>query len=215
MNAISYQQGDETWQEPEDDLGDQLPGRPRRRLLTPVSAALLALVMAAIGFYIGIRVEKGQVSSSSSGGLASLASRFAGGEASRGSAGGRTSAGAASSLPSFPGGGFPGGGAVSGTVANVNGKTIYVTETSGNTVKVKLSSATKLTKSESVSRSKINPGDRVVVSGVTGSRGAVSATSLTDSGSSSSSTGTTGSGSSGSSGSSSSGSSAVSSLFGG
>ncbi|HWD64741.1 MAG TPA: hypothetical protein VG405_06165 [Solirubrobacteraceae bacterium] len=213
MNAISYGPAGDTWQEPEDDLGGQLPVRPRRRLLTRSSALLLALVTAAIGFYIGIRVEKGQVSSSSTGGggLASLASRFAAARGGSGSTGARSSSAGTGSLGGFAGGGFPGGGGVSGTVANVNGKTIYVTETGGNTVRVRLSSATKLTKSVSVNRSKIDPGDRVLVSGVTGSRGAVSATSLTDSGSGSSSAAT----SSSSGGTSSSSGSAVSSLFGG
>jgi hypothetical protein len=214
MNAISYGPAGDTWQEPEDDNGGQLPVRPRRQFLTRASALVLALVVGAIGFYIGIRVEKGQVSSSStsSSGLASLASRFA---AARGGSGSTTGKGGAAGTGGFPGfasGGLAGGSGISGTVANVNGKTIYVTDTGGNTVKVKLSGATKLTKSESVSRSKINPGDRVVVSGVTGSGGAVSATSLTDSGSTSSSRGTTGSGSSGTTGST---GSAVSSLFGG
>jgi hypothetical protein len=214
MNAISYGPAGDTWQEPEVDDGGQLPVRPRRRLLTRASALLLALVVGAIGFYTGIRVEKGQVSSSStaSGGLASLASRFAAARGTSGSTTGRSGATSTGGLSGFASGGFPGGGGISGTVGDVNGRTIYVTETGGNTVKVKLSGATKLTKSESVSRSKINPGDRVAVSGVTGSGGAVSATSLTDSGSASSSRGTTGSGSSGTTGST---GSAVSSLFGG
>ncbi len=214
MNAISYGPAGDTWQEPADDVGGQLPVRPRRRFLTPASALLLALVTGAIGFYIGIRVERGQVSSSSaaSSGLASLASRFAAARGSSGSTSGKSGTASTGGFPGFAGGAGPGGGGISGTVANVNGKTIYVTETGGNTVKVKLSSATKLTKAESVSRSKINPGDRVVVSGVTGTGGAVSATSLTDSGTTSSSTGTAGSGSSRTTGSS---GSAVSSLFGG
>ena len=213
MNAISYGPAGDTWQEPEDDAGGQLPVRPRRRFLTRGSALLLALVAGAIGFYIGIRVEKGQVSSSStgSGGLASLASRFAAAREASSSTSGKSGAASTGGLSGFSGGGLPGGG-ISGTVANVNGRTIYLTETGGNTVKVKLSSATKLTKSESVGRSKINPGDRIVVSGVTGSGSTVSATSLSDSGSTSSSSKATGSGSSGTTGSS---GSAVSSLFGG
>lgn len=222
MNTISYEQPGDTWHD--DELDGGLPGRPRRRWLTPWSALLLALVTAAIGFYVGIRIEKGQVAGSSTGGAAGLASRFArltGASGTSGATGGARSGGARG------GGGFPGfagagafGGGTAGSVASVNGKTVYVTETSGNTVKVKLSSATKLTKSETVGRSKINPGDRVLISGVTGSGGTISATSVTDSGSSGGSAGpgASGSGSSSSSsgsGSSSSSSSSVSSLFGG
>ena len=90
---------------------------------------------------------------------------------------------------------------------------IYVKETSGNTVKVKLSSATKISKSESVSRKKLYPGDQVVVAGSAASNGTVHATSVTDSGASS--TGSSSASSSSSTGSTSNTSSAIRSLFGG
>ena len=86
-----------------------------------------------------------------------------------------------------------------GSISSVSGNTIYVTETTGNTVKVKLSSATKITKSESVSRKKLYPGDQVVSRAVQRSNGTVHATSVTDSGASS--TGSSGTGSSSSTGS--------------
>ena len=58
------------------------PGRPRRRFLNWGTAVLLALAVGGIGFYVGVRVEKGQVSDSSSGSSASpfaaLAGRAAG-----------------------------------------------------------------------------------------------------------------------------------------
>src|SRR5207237_5013064 len=50
-------------------------------------------------------------------------------------------------------GGGGGGGVSFGTVSSVNGNTIYLTEGSGNTVKVTLSSATKITKSQNTSKS--------------------------------------------------------------
>ena len=60
------------------DESEELPRRPRRRLLTPVPLALLAALLIACGFIAGVLVEKGQTSSSSSSGsAASLASRFA------------------------------------------------------------------------------------------------------------------------------------------
>ena len=51
-----------------------------------------------------------------------------------------------------------------------------LTETSGNTVKVKLSSATTLTKTVSVSKRSLYPGDTVSVTGSAGTGGTVSAT---------------------------------------
>ena len=105
-------------------------------------------------------------------------------------------------------------------MTSVNGKTILVTDTSGNTVKVKISSSTKITKNQSVSRHAIRPGDTIVVTGVGGSGQTTTAATITDSGNRSGGSGSgSGSGSGGGSGSGSGsgsgggGNSAVGSLF--
>ena len=62
MNAITYDQRDEAGSRPtlsSDD--DRLPRRPRRQLFNKRSAALVAVIACAAGFYAGVRVEKGQV----------------------------------------------------------------------------------------------------------------------------------------------------------
>ncbi len=196
----------------DDGFGETLPVRPKRPFLTKWSAALMALVLGAGGFFVGVRVEKGKIPSTSG------ASAFAGtlSAAGRGATSSRTGA-AGGFAGRFAGGAGGAGGAAGfagagsndtiGSVASVNGKTIYVTETSGDTVKVKLSGQTTITKSESVSSSKVFPGDEVVIAGTKGSGGTITATSLTDSGARASSSTTSGSTSGGSS-------SAVSSLFG-
>jgi hypothetical protein len=100
--------------------------------------------------------------------------------------------------------GFGGNGNTSiGTISSVRGNTIYLTTTSGKTVKVTLSAATKIGKNLSVSHHSIRPGDSVVIQGKTRSDGTVSATSVSDSGASgtgSSSTASSGSGTAGSAG---------------
>ena len=211
----------------EDDDG-RMPRRPRRRLLTPWSALLVAAMMCAIGFYVGVRVEKGHIASTPSttgaGGFAAALSGRTGGSATGGPAtgGSATSGSAAGGGASAAGGGgsaagvggfaarFDGGGNASfGTVASVDGKTLTLTEASGDTVKVKLTSATKITKTEAAKRSQIHPGDTITVSGVAGKQGTVSAATVTDSGAR-----TTGSSSSAGS-SSGAGSSSVRSLFSG
>jgi hypothetical protein len=225
MNTFTTHQRDEEFDAYPDEPTAQLPRRRRRQFLTRRSAALGALVTCAIGFYAGIRVEKGQLSGSP-------ASATAGGGAAgaRGGTGAGSRAGLASLFAGAGRTGGPGAGAGAGagagnasfgTVASVHGETVYVTEASGNTVKVKLSSATKVSKTQSVSRGAIHPGDTVVVQGVSGSGGTVTAASVTDSGtrgagglgfggagagSGSSTGGSTGSGSGG-------GKSAVGSLF--
>lgn len=216
--AIPYEAPEEDWDSPEDQDTMALPGRPRRRFWGRGSALLLALVLGAIGFYVGIRVEKGQLANSSSTG-SGLAAAFAAARGTSGAGGSRAASrtgGTASAARSFTGGGrglfggLGGGNSSFGTVSSVSGNSIYVTETgTGNVVKVSLSSATKITKSQTVRKSSINPGDTVVVQGVKGSGGTVSATSVSDSGASATGSGTTGSSGSGSAG------SAVNSLFGG
>jgi len=107
-------------------------------------------VTCAIGFYAGIRVEKGQL--------------------------------AGSAAPTAAGTSGAPGNASFGTVAGVSGSTLYVTGATGNTVKVRLSKATKVSKTQSASRGAIHPGDTVVVQGVSGAGGTETAASVADSG---------------------------------
>jgi len=101
-----------------------------------------------------------------------------------------------------------------GTVSSVNGKTLVLTETSGNTVNIRLSSSTKISKNQSASHKAIRPGDTIIVQGAANAKGTTVAASVTDSGASSTGSSSSGSGAS-SSGSSSSGASGggVGSLF--
>ena len=241
MDTYTPDRREEDWDGYQDEAATEttLPRRTRRQFFNRRTAALGALITCAIGFYAGIRVEKSQLSNSSSSlasggtGRAGLVALFGRGGAS--GAGGATAAGGATGArgagagaTGAGAGGFAGGGgfagaggagggsAAFGTVASVNGKTILVTDTSGNTVKVKLSSSTKITKNQSVSRHAIRPGDTIVVTGVGGSGGTTTAATITDSGNRSGGSGSgSGSGSGGGfgSGSGGGGNSAVGSLF--
>jgi hypothetical protein len=232
MNTVTYDRRDEDLEPYENEPDDgRMPRRPRRQLFNKRSAALVAIIACAAGFYAGVRVEKGQLNSSSSTGglasaLASLRSSAAGGRGAGGTsaagaaagatrsgtgAGGGGGAGGAPSAGGAPGaalagGGFGGGSASFGTISSVKGSSIFVTDSTGNLVKVNMSSATKISKSLGVRRSSLHPGDTVVIRGLKNSKGTLTATSVSDSGNSS-----TSSGSSGSSGGSSR--SALSSLF--
>jgi hypothetical protein len=211
MSTISYERDEGQWQTEEHD-SMLAPGRPRRRWFGKGGTVVLALVLGACGFYAGVRVEKGQVSGGSAvSGLSlpsSAGSRSGPGASNTGRAGAGTSRNGFSGVPPGGAAGFGGAGDASvGTVSSVRGSTVYLTTTSGNTVKVKLSSATKITKSQTVRRGSLRPGDTIIVQGVTASNGSVSASSVSDSGASTSSSSRSTSGSSGSG-------SAVSSLFG-
>ena len=179
MSAVPYEGSEENW--PTQDHKDLArPGRRHRKLRGKHTAALAAVIVAAAGFYGGVRVEKSQLSNSTST-AATAPSGAAPGAGQR---------------PGFGGGGgggapFAGGNGSFGKVSSVNGNTLYLTDSSGNTVKVTLSSSTKITKSVAVSKTSVHPGDAVVIQGLKNSKGTIVATSLSDSGA-----GTTGSGSS-------------------
>lgn len=156
---------------PEDDF-EELAPRPRRRLLAPVPLALLGVLLIACGFIAGVLIEKGQVSSSSStGGAASLASRFA---ALRSASSGASGAPAGGALA----GGGIGAGATVGQVAYIDGSTLYVTGTEGNTVKVRTSAGSTVTKTVKAEVKSIRPGETVIITGATDARGAIDAASI-------------------------------------
>jgi hypothetical protein len=243
MDTYTPDRHEEDWNaDDESETGAPPPRRIRRQFFNRRTAALGALVTCAIGFYAGIRVEKGQLSSSSSSltlgsgtggrggtraaGFAALSGR-GGASGASGASGALGATGAAGAAGAAGGGGFGGGAAGAGgadasfgTVASINGKTIDVTDSSGNTVKIKVTSSTKITKNRSVSRHAIRPGDTIVVTGVSGSGGTTSAATISDSGNRSGGSGSGGSGSGSGSGGSGSGgggsggaNSAVGSLF--
>jgi Domain of unknown function (DUF5666) len=182
MSAISHDNPDQ----PMDSRGQRQqatgpgalvsPGGGRRRFFNRKTAALGAVVACAAGFLGGIEIEKSQVSGTAS--AATVPAGTAGGAAT--GTGARSGFGLSGGVAS--GGG--GGAASFGTVSSVNGNTIYVVQASGNTVKVMLSSATKITKSQSASKSSLHPGDALVIQGATGKNGTLAATSVSDSGAS-------------------------------
>ena len=47
-------------------MTDELPRRPRRKLATPLTATLAAVLIAALGFIGGVQVQKSSADSSSS-----------------------------------------------------------------------------------------------------------------------------------------------------
>ena len=166
----------------------ELPRRPRRRLSkmggNPIQLALTGVLLLACGFIGGVLVEKGQSSSGSSAGASGFAARFAslraaGGGSGTNSAG--TSSGSGGRAASFfgdSGGGAGGLGATIGQVAYVSGSTLYVTNAEGNTVKIKTSDASTVSKTVKSDVKGIHPGETVIVTGSPGSGGAVQAGSI-------------------------------------
>jgi hypothetical protein len=205
-----------------------LPIRSRRRLLTPLTALLIAVITAAGGFYAGVRVEKNQIPTGGAGGarsafagrLRSLLAGVAPGAAA-GAAGTVAPSGTAAALGAGAaglGGGLTGfaarfGGGSAGTVTAVDGSTIYLSEISGNTVKVTVNPATTITKAQPVARTRIHPGDTISVRGLTTAAGTIVATAITDAGAPATGSGAPGAGAAGG-GAGAAGGGGLSSLFG-
>lgn len=160
---------DEQWTE-------ELPPRPRRRLLTPLTGGLLALLVAAGGFIGGVLVEKGQ-SSGTSPSFASAAARFAGAASQANGSGGRRGFGAL-----FGGGGRPGGDGgrqlTAGQVSSLEGRTLYVKTAQGNTVRVHVPAGESVSRTVTTGVHAIHPGDSVIVQGTSGRGGTITATSV-------------------------------------
>lgn len=157
----------------EDETTEQLPPRRRRRRwVTPVTGTLIAVLLCALGFIAGALVERGKASPGTSAGggaaRAGVAQRFgAGGGFARG---GVPGAGAAAA---------PGGAnATVGQVANLSGRTLYLTDTQGNTVKVRVPKGATVTKTSNAGIGAINPGDSLVVQGARAKNGTVTAASV-------------------------------------
>lgn len=153
----------------DDDLETEVLQLPRRRRL-PLLTLLLAFAAVAAGAFVGgVETQKhlgAPAASASAGG--SAAGRGAGlGFARRFSRGG--------------GGGLFGGagGGTFGLVTVVDGSTLYVTDFSGNTVKVKTPPGLRVSRSLTTSVRSIRPGEAVVVRGTQMKGGAVKASAIT------------------------------------
>jgi hypothetical protein len=193
MNAITYDSHEQRWDGYEEPEEEARSGRPRRRLFNRKTAALAALITGALGFYAGVRIEKGQLSGSTTASAGGSAASTAAGGGAPAAAGGGSAPGRGTG--SRTGAARSGGGSASvGSVSSVRGKTLYLSDASGNTVKVTLSSATKISKSVTVASRSVRPGDTVVIQGLRNSRGTLIATSVTDSGASTTCGGTSSAG---------------------
>lgn len=144
---------------------DEWPVRgPRRGIRMSVpTVVLFGLLIAAGGIWGGAALQRSHGTSSSSS-ASSLASLFRG-RATTG--GGGLFSGAAAA-----------GGATTGTVTEVSGTTLYVTNSSGDLVKVTVGPSATVNRNAKSSLGSLQVGDTVVVEGTKASNGSVTATSV-------------------------------------
>jgi hypothetical protein len=158
------------WEEP---IDEELDAEPRRRRFALLTGILAVLVVGGAAFLGAVQVQKGHdralVTTTNVAATGAAAGAATG--TGRGAGGTRTGGGT---------GGF--GGATVGQVKLVDGATIYVTDSTGNTITVVTTGASKYAKTQPVTLKDIQPGDTVAIRGATQSDGSVSATTVTDSG---------------------------------
>jgi len=145
-----------------DSLGDEdWPTQTAKRgihLRTP-TAILVALLLAAAGLWGGSFLQKQNGSTAGATSVAAARAAF-----SRvGGAGSSASATASGT---------------SGTVTDIIGNTLYVTNSSGQLIKVTVSSSATVTRNASSSLSGLKPGDTVTVQGTTPTNGSMTASSV-------------------------------------
>jgi hypothetical protein len=163
--------------EPDDEFeAVELP--PKRRL-SRTTALLAVAVLGAAMFVGGAAAQRHWGSSTSSAGspAGAFAGRFGAGATNGGASTAITAGGARGGFGGGAGG--AGGGATVGTVTMIKGTTLYVTDQSGNTVKVTSSPSSSVTKTVTTTVKGVNPGDTVVVRGTTQKNGSIAAQSIT------------------------------------
>jgi len=143
----------------------------RRRAITPVTRALLVIVLAAGAFLGGVLVQKSQTKSTSTsappaGVPANIAALFGGATTTTvaGSGGSAT----ATATQTF------------GTIKLVDGKNVYVSDAQGNVTKVATNGSTKITVNQNAAVNKLKPSTSVIVQGTRGSDGTITATSVSE-----------------------------------
>ncbi len=166
------------------DGDDEPEFRPRpRRRAHALTFVLGGAFLIAAGFLGGVVLQKHEdQGSTSAAGRNAAASRFAALAAGSGATGTTVAgAGAGSGGRGFGGfgaGGAGGGGAISGTVKLVDGTNVYLTDTSGNVVKVATGPSSQLTKTDPATTKDVAPGDVVIARGTQNTDGSYTAQTL-------------------------------------
>lgn len=160
------------WEQADEDDEWQVSAPGRRIRMRVPTAVLVALLLISGAFWGGAAVQRSHSGSAGlAGAFASAAARL------RGAAGASGASGSSGFSALFGGGGASA--ATVGTVTDVQGSTIYITNSAGDIVKVELSPSAKVTRTATVSASDLQLGDTVVVQGATAKNGTVTATSVT------------------------------------
>jgi hypothetical protein len=161
----------------EDDLEAELLPLRRSRRLPVVTAALALAVVAGGAFLGGVEIQKHYGASSAT--AASPRAAVTAGRARTGATGQLGQFGQFGQFGHRPGATTAAGsGMTTGLVTVIKGSTLYVTDFSGNTVKVTTKGA-RVSKTVTTTVKALSPGDTVVVRGTQAKDGSYAATAIT------------------------------------
>ena len=139
------------------------------KVITPLTRALLVLLLVAAGFIGGVLVERSQQPAATA---SSAAATFRAGTGNGQGNGGGNGGGA----------GGAGGGATVGTITLIDGGNVYVTTAEGDVVKVITNPQTTISVSKDGALTDLDPSKTVVVQGTTNADGTVTASQITQGG---------------------------------
>ncbi|MFG2819496.1 hypothetical protein ACGFX4_08730 [Kitasatospora sp. NPDC048365] len=162
------------------DVTAELASPPRRKLPW-VTLALAGCVIATLSFAGGVWYQKDNGTTTAAGGQGQRPNFGQGGfPGGYGGNGQGTRGGQNGTVPGQGAGGANGAGFTRGTVKAVDGTTVYLTDATGNTIKITTGDSTKVTLNKQGAVADLQPGQTVTVVGTKGADGGYTATQLTE-----------------------------------
>jgi hypothetical protein len=165
----------------DDEDEDWVSKAPKGLRIPPLIGVMVLVLFAICGFWGGAILQKhhdkSTVTTAAAGAGTGAAAGAAG--AARRAAGGTGGTGGFGGFGGAAGGAGATGARTVGTVTDVEGTTVFLTDSSGNIVKVNLAPTTKITKTTSGTPADIQLGQTMIVTGPKGTDGSTSASTIT------------------------------------
>jgi hypothetical protein len=168
-----------------DDDEEWVSAAPRGLRVRIPTGVLLLLLFAAVGLWGGSILQKHRDKSTAASRTTGAAAAFAAGTGRRAGAAAGAGAGAAGAAAGGTTGGTSAGGAaaragaLAGIVTDIQGSTIYLTDASGNLIKIITTPASTVRKTDTGTLADIKPGQTVLVTGAKAADGSTTARSIT------------------------------------
>jgi hypothetical protein len=164
-----------------DDDEEWVSAAPKGLRVRVPTGLLLLLLFAAVGLWGGSILQKHRDKSTASSRAATAAAAFGAGTGRRGAgaAAAGTGGAAAGATGAAGGTGAAARAGTAGIVTDIQGSTIYLTDASGNLIKITTTPASTVRKTDSGTLADIKPGQTVIVTGAKAADGSTTARTIT------------------------------------